>query len=277
MTAAEVAGARRLVPGAFARPAAARARVVAAWAAFAGLVLFCLWSMNFSPWRLAAGVGRLGWLAGLMLPPSHGGRLADYLDGILETLGMAFLGTLLATVAAVLLGFLGARNVVTQWLVHFGLRRGLDGLRSVDALIWALMFVNVVGLGPFAGVMALALSDVGTLSKLFAEAIENIDAGQVDGVRAAGASAPQVVRFAILPQVSPVILGNALYFFESNTRSASILGVVGAGGIGFHLADRIRLNNWDEVGFIVLLILVTVGAIDALSKTIRMRLIRASG
>jgi phosphonate transport system permease protein len=270
----DVAAARRALPAAFGPPPAVRARALAAWAALAGLVVYCLWSMDVSPGRLAAGVGRLGWLVALMLPPSTGGRLLDYLGGIGETLGMAFLGTLLATVAAVPLGFLGARNVVPTWLFHVGLRRGLDGVRGVDALIWALMFVNVVGLGPFAGVMALALSDLGTLAKLLAEAIENIDRGPIDGVRAAGGSNLHVVRFAILPQVSPVIASNALYFFESNTRSASILGVVGAGGIGFHLADRIRLNNWDEVGFIVLLILVTVGAIDALSQVIRLRLIR---
>jgi phosphonate transport system permease protein len=137
------------------------------------------------------------------------------------------------------------------------------------------MFVNVVGLGPFAGVMALAVSETGTLAKLFAEAVEAADRGPVDGVRAAGASRLLVVRFGMLPQVLPVMLSNALYYFESNTRSATILGVVGAGGIGLQLSDRIRVNNWDEVGFIVLLILGTVTLIDLLSRAVRLRLIGA--
>jgi phosphonate transport system permease protein len=139
------------------------------------------------------------------------------------------------------------------------------------------MFVNVVGLGPFAGVMALAIAETGTLAKLFAEAVENVPRGPVDGVRAAGAGRVQVVRFAMLPQVLPVMLSNALYYFESNTRQATILGVVGAGGIGLQLTDRIRVNNWDEVGFIVLLILGTVTLIDLFSRTVRLRLIGPPG
>src|SRR5262249_54923065 len=150
-----------------------------------------------------------------------------------------------------------------------------DGIRGVDALIWALMFVNVVGLGPFAGVMAIAVSDTGTLAKLFAEAIEHSDRRQIEGVRATGANRLQIVRFAMLPQVFPVLLSHALYYLESNTRSATILGVVGAGGIGLHLADRIRVNNWDEVSFILIMILVTVTGIDLVSKVIRWHFIQA--
>jgi len=208
-----------------------------------------------------------------MVPPSHGGWLGEFSYAMLETLAMAFLGTLLASLAALPLGFLGAKNVIPQRLFHFGLRRLFDGLRGIDTLIWALMFVNTVGLGPFAGVMAIAVSDTGTLAKLFAEAIENIDRRQVEGVRAAGANRLQLMRFAILPQVLPVMLSHALYYFESNTRSATILGVVGAGGIGMQLSDRIRVNNWDEVGFILIMILVVVSLIDALSGTLRRRFI----
>jgi phosphonate transport system permease protein len=114
---------------------------------------------------------------------------------------------------------------------------------------------------------------MGVLAKLFAEAIENAGKDQVEGVRAAGAKPVQIMRFGIFPQVFPLILSNALYYFESNTRSATILGVVGAGGIGTQLADRIRINSWDEVGFIVLMILATVAVIDTLSKEIRLRVI----
>jgi phosphonate transport system permease protein len=274
---ATIADARRLCPAAFVRPWPVRARRAGLWLAFGAVVALGLWRMEAHPARLVQGLGKLGWLVGFMIPPSAGGRLGDLLYAMLETVAMALLGTLLASVAALPLGVLGARNVIPSFVLHFGLRRGFDLLRGVDALIWALMFVNVVGLGPFAGVMALAVSETGTLSKLFADAVEAADRGAVDGVRASGAGRLLVVRFAVLPQALPVMLSNALYYFESNTRSATILGVVGAGGIGLQLSDRIRVNNWDEVGFIVLLILATVTAIDLLSRALRLRLIGAAG
>jgi phosphonate transport system permease protein len=188
---------------------------------------------------------------------------------------MAFLGTLFAALIALPFGFLGARNVVTSAIIHFSLRRVFDCLRGIDTLIWALVFVNVVGLGPFAGILAIIVSDHGTFAKLFAEAIENIDRKQVEGVRSTGASEIEVMRFGILPQVIPVILSQTLYYFESNTRSATILGIVGAGGIGLQLADRIRVNNWDEACLIIIMILITVSIIDHLSKLVRLRIIQA--
>ena len=275
-TAMDVRAARTLAPAVFTRPLGSRVRRWAAWSIFIAVVALGLWRMELSPARLLSGIGKLGWLVTLMLPPSHGGWLAEFTWAMLETVAMAFVGTVLATVVAVPLGFLGARNVVPVRLLHFGFRRVSDGLRGVDTLIWALMFVNAVGLGPFAGVMAIAVSDAGTLGKLFAEAVENADRHPIEGVRAAGGSRLQVIRFAILPQVFPVLLSHVLYYLESNTRSATILGVVGAGGIGFQLAERIRLNNWDEVAFIILMILVVVTAIDACSKAVRLRVIRGS-
>jgi phosphonate transport system permease protein len=125
--------------------------------------------------------------------------------------------------------------------------------------------------------MAIAVSDMGTLAKLFSEAIENADRRQVDGVKAAGANQVTVVRFGVLPQVLPVMLSFALYMFESNTRSATILGIVGAGGIGLLLSDRIRANIWDQACLIIILIVITVYAIDYLSKVLRERLIGREG
>ena len=194
---------------------------------------------------------------------------------MLETIGMAFLGTLIATCIAFPLGFLGARNVVRLPLFRFPIRRSFDFLRGVDALVWALVYVRAVGLGPLAGVLAIATTDIGILSKLFAEAIENVDRKQADGVQATGANAVQRVRFGIIPQVLPIMISNALYMFESNTRSATILGIVGAGGIGFHLSDRIRAHRWDEVGFIIIMIIVVVALIDFISHMLRSRLIKA--
>ncbi len=265
---------RTAYPQVFAVPALQRLRNRVMVVAIAGALAFALWWTGFFDLeRLVTGSSKLGWLLQFMFPPAHNGWLGEFSLALAETLAMAFFGTLLAFVIAVPVGFLGAKNVIPNWLFHFSLRRTLDGIRGVDTLIWALIFVNVVGLGPFAGILAIAVADVGVLSKLFAEAIENVDRRQIEGVRATGAGRVQTMRFGILPQVLPVILSNTLYFFESNTRSATILGVVGAGGIGQQLSDRIRVNNWDEVMFIVLMILATVYVIDIVSRQLRVRII----
>jgi phosphonate transport system permease protein len=271
--AAEIAALRKRYPRAFARTQRERALTAAAWIGVFAFVLFGFWWIEFSFGRMWDGLFKLGWLFQFLFPPTHGGWFAYFLTGMGETLAMAFLGTLLAAIGAIPLGFLAARNIVPNRFLHFGVRRSLDGLRGVDALIWALVFVSAVGLGPFAGVMALAMSDVGTLAKLFSEAIENVEREQGEGVRASGAPKLAETRFAILPQVMPIFVSNVLYYFESNTRSATVLGVVGAGGIGLALSDRIRINDWDQVCFIVLMILVTVTAIDWVSGRLRERLV----
>lgn len=238
------------------------------------LLLAGLWRVDASPERVWNGLSRLGWLFALMWPPSPGGALAELLKGLAESLAMAFLGTLIAAVVALPLALLGAGNVVGSALLRFSARRLYDGLRGIDTLIWALIFVSAVGMGPFAGILALAVPDTGMLAKLFSEALEGADRRQVEAVRAAGAGRSLAVRLGLLPQVAPVMLSQVLYTFESNTRSATILGVVGAGGIGLALSDRIRINNWDEAAFIVLMILAMVAAIDLLGRAIRLRLIR---
>lgn len=252
---------------------AARGRLLA-WAGFLGFTVYGLAITGFfDPVRIYQGLGKLGLLIGLMLPPATQGAFWEFMGGIAETLAMAFLGTLLAALAAIPLGLLAARNVLPSWTLRFGLRRLFDGLRGIDQLIWALVFINVVGLGPFAGILAIAVSDSGTLAKLFSEAIENVDPRPMEGVKAAGGRRSQIVRYGLWPQVFPVLLSQTLYFFESNTRSATILGIVGAGGIGLQLSDRIRVNNWDEAAFIILMILVTVSLIDTASHALRRRLI----
>lgn len=276
MPADRVAALRASNPEIFARPLLHRLRDAGVWLAFLAVLGFGLWWIDASPQRIWDGLGKLGFLVKFMWPPSDGGAFWEHVYAMLQTLGMAFLGTLLAAVVALPLGFLGAKNVVPNWLFHFGLRRSFDALRGIDSLVWALIFVSAVGLGPFAGVLAIAVSDVMVFSKLFAEAIENVERKQIEGVRAAGANAPQTLRLGVFPQVLPVILSHMLFFYEGNVRSASILGIVGAGGIGLQLSDRIRINNWDEAAFIILMILVTVAVIDNLSRTIRMKIIRQS-
>jgi len=238
------------------------------------VLLAALWRVDASPLRIWEGLGKLGWLVALMWPPSPGGAFAELLQGLAESLAMAFLGTLLAAIAALPLALLGAGNVVGSVMLRFSARRIYDGLRGIDTLIWALIFVSAVGMGPFAGILALAVPDTGTLAKLFSEALEGADRRQVEAVRAAGAGRMLAVRLGLLPQVAPVMLSQVLYTLESNSRSATILGVVGAGGIGLALSDRIRINNWDEAAFIILMILAMVAAIDLCSRAVRLRLIR---
>jgi len=241
----------------------------------AGFFVFCMIRFDISLTRIWNGFGRIGYILFSMFPPSGGGAYVELFGALLETLAMAFLGTLIASIVALPLGFLGAKNMMPNWLVRFVFRRQFDFLRGLDPLIWALVYVRAVGLGPLAGVLAIATSDTGALAKLYSEAIENAEKKQIEGVRATGANSLQSMRFGVLPQVLPVMLSNALYLFESNTRSATILGIVGAGGIGFQLADRIRAHRWDEVCFIIFLIVVTVALIDTLSHQIRKRFIEA--
>jgi phosphonate transport system permease protein len=201
---------------------------------------------------------------------------AELWRSMLETVAMAYLGTMLALVFAVPLGFLGARNVIPASVFRFCTRRLFDGLRGLDQLIWALVFVRAMGLGPIAGIMAIAVAETGVLAKLFAEAVENIDRRQVEGITSVGAGFLGRLRFALLPQVLPVMISQALYSIESNSREATILGLVGAGGIGLRLSERIQINAWDQVAYIIVLILIAVAAIDTTSRYLRLRLIGVS-
>lgn len=264
---------RERMPAAFGAPPGRRAARIAGAALFAAWLAGALWWFGFSPARLWNGLSGLGTILRLMVPPSPGELWSDILRGLAESVAMAFLGTFVAALIAVPLGFLGAKNVVTNTLLRFSLRRFFDGMRGVDQLIWALAYVRAVGLGPLAGVLAIATAEIAVLAKLYAEAIENAERRQVEGVVAAGGGRLARLRFGLLPQVLPVMLAQALYFFESNTRSAAILGVVGAGGIGLQIAERIRVRHWDEVAFIILLMVATVAAIDWVSGRLRRRLI----
>ena len=268
---------RARMPAAFGVSPARRVVRALGWTLFATWLVGVLWWFGVTPQRLWNGLSWLSTILRLMVPPSPGELWVEILTGLAESVAMAFLGTFLAAIVAVPLGFLGARNIVTNILFRFSLRRVLDGFRGVDQLIWALAYVRAVGLGPLAGVLAIFTSDIAVLAKLYAEAIENAEKRQAEGVVAAGGGRLAAIRFGVLPQVAPVMLAQALYFFESNTRSAAILGVVGAGGIGLQIAERIRVRHWDEVAFIIILMVLTVAAIDLLSARIRRRLIGLRG
>ena len=261
---------RAKYPEMFERPLSARLAMPAMIVLALAIFVFGLVDLDFSPSRLLSGLSQLGWITMLMIPPDPGASLPLYLKALGETLSIALLGT---TIAALPVSLLAARNIIPSAFLRFPVRRFLDSIRGVDTLIWALVWINVVGLGPFAGVLAIALSDFGAFGKLFSEAIEAADKKQVEGIRASGGSALHEIRFGLMPQVLPVIAGQVLYFIESNTRSATIIGIVGAGGIGLQLAEQIRVLEWQKVSFLILMILIAVAAIDFISGKLRFAII----
>lgn len=240
-------------------------------AAVAALIGMCV-DLGIAPDTLFRGIDKLGLFFGAMVPPDDGGQLWRIVKALAETFAMAFAGTVLAAVIALPLGVIGAKTVVSNTLVHFVFRRFLDVFRGVPALVWALIMVVMLGLGPFAGVVALALADIPNLAKLYSEAIENMDPKPMEGVRSAGASPLLVNRFALAPQVAPVMASQFLFFLEGNFRNAGVLGIVGAGGVGFELEERIRIFAWDQAAFIILLYMVCVALLDAFSRELRKKL-----
>jgi len=198
----------------------------------------------------------------------------DVLTKLLQTIVMAFLGTFLGALVALPLAFLAARNITPNFLVNQVLKRVFDFLRSMDMLIWALFFTRAFGPGPLAGSAAIFLTEAGTLGKIYAEGLENIDDKEREGITSTGAHPLAVQRFGVMPQIVPVLVSQTVYQWESNTRGATIIGAVGAGGIGLKLWEAMRTNdNWANVAYMVLLTLITVFCFDMFSNFIRSRLI----
>lgn len=237
------------------------------------LAAYALWHLGFSLARLGTGLAQLGHFLTLMMPPDPGRQLPLYLHALGETLAIAFLGTFAGALLALPFGLLAAKNVVGNPALHTLARRFLDVLRGVDKLIWALIYVTVVGLGPFAGILAIATSSVGELGKLFSEAVEASDRKPVEGITASGGGPLEGVRFGLLPQVLPVLASQVLYYFESNSRQSTIVGIVGAGGLGLHLAEQIRVLEWQKVSFLILMMLIMVAVIDFISSRLRFAII----
>lgn len=201
---------------------------------------------------------------------------AYYFSQIFITLAIVFAGTITATILALPLSFLAARNVMTGRVlrpVASVVRRVLDVLRGIDMAIWGLIFVRAVGMGPLAGVLAIVMQDVGLLGKLYAEGHEAVERSPGRGLTAVGANALQKHRYGIFTQSFPAFLALSLYQLESNTRSAAVLGFVGAGGVGLIYAENMRLWNWDVVMFITLILVMVVMLMDVLSAKLRKRYI----
>jgi phosphonate transport system permease protein len=193
---------------------------------------------------------------------------------LLQTIIMAFVGTLFAAVISFPLAFLAARSVTNSIWVNQFVMRFFDFMRCVDMFVWALFFTRGFGPGPLAGIAAIFFTDIGTLGKTNTEALDNIDGKQREGIRSVGASPIQVQRYGVVPQVLPVIASQALYQWESNTRSATIIGAMGAGGIGLKLLEAMRTGtNWANVAYMVTLILIVVYVFDGFSGWLRRKLI----
>jgi phosphonate transport system permease protein len=203
-----------------------------------------------------------------------GGRV---LGGALETIGMALMATALAILLAIPLSFLAARNLMSAnpvtFVIYLITRTLLNILRSIESLIIAIVFVVIVGLGPFAGVLALAIHSIAALAKLYSEVIEGIDPGPIEAVRATGANWIQIVRYAVIPQIVPPFTAFTIYRWDINVRSATIIGFVGGGGIGFLLIELIRINDFRGVSALFITIAVIVILLDYISAKIRERLV----
>lgn len=216
-------------------------------------------------WRNMAEFG-----AGFMRPNFHDW---DYFAwAMLETVQIALWGTALAVVIGAPLSLLCSANIAPQWVVQ-PTRRLMDSARAINEIVFALLFVVAVGLGPLAGVLALAVHNVGIIAKLYSESVEAIDPRPVEGIRATGGSRLQEVIWGVIPQVLPLWSSFTLYRFETNVRSATVLGIVGAGGIGQPLYENIRSFAYAETAAIIIIVVLTVMLIDVVSSQIRRRLI----
>jgi phosphonate transport system permease protein len=235
------------------------------------LLAWIVWDTSADPVRLARG---LPWMLDFfrrMLPPDLS-VLPSALLGAVRTVEIALLGTAVAAIGALPLGFISARNVAPP-LVYHPARATLNFFRSIDTLVYALVFVAAVGLGPFPGVLAVIAYTTTSLAKLYSEAIEGIDRGPVDAITATGATRLQILRYGVLPQVLPLFLSYVLYRLESNIRAATVLGFVGAGGIGFYLQTYLRIIDYPAASTVLLVTVVMVVVVDTISARLRDRLV----
>lgn len=234
---------------------------------FAAIMVWAWRGSEIAPWALVTGLGNSADLASSFFPPNfHEWRY--YLEEMVVTVQIALWGSFLAVVCAIPLGLLAASNIAPWW-IHQPVRRFLDCARAIHEMVFALLFIVAVGLGPFAGVLAIWVHTTGILGKLFSECVEAIDPRPVEGIRATGANRFEEVVYGVVPQVLPMWASYTLYRFESNVRAATILGIVGAGGIGMPLYEGIRGFAYPETCAVLIVIVTTVVVIDLISAQIR--------
>lgn len=237
------------------------------WGLMLMLLIWAWEGADMRPLDLVSDSANMAVFAREFFPPNfHDWRL--YLSEMVVTIHIAVWGTVLAVVCAVPCGLLSAENLVPRW-IYQPVRRVMDAFRAINEMVFAMLFIVAVGLGPFAGVLALWVHTTGILAKLFAEAVEAIDPRPVEGVRATGANALEEILYGVVPQVLPLWISYSLYRFESNVRSASVVGMVGAGGIGVILHEMIRGFDYAETAAVLAIIIVSVTLIDLLSARVR--------
>lgn len=245
----------------------ARTLKLAGWGLL-GAVLAASWrGAEMRPFDLISYAGNMRVFAEGFFPPDFT-NWRMFAEEMLVTLQIAVWGTVLAVVAAVPFGVLSAENVAPWWVCQ-PVRRLMDAFRAINEMVFAMLFVVAVGLGPFAGVLALFVHTTGVLAKLFSEAVEAVDPRPVEGIRATGAHPVQEVIFGVIPQVLPLWISYSLYRFESNVRSATVVGLVGAGGIGVVLWEDIRGFNYAETAAVMVVIVLTVTLLDLFSQRLR--------
>ena len=241
------------------------------WSALVALLAWSWKGAEMRPMDLVRDAGNMAQFAADFFPPNfRDWRL--YLDEMLVTVHIAVWGTVLSILCAIPFGLLSSTNLVPVW-VYQPVRRLMDACRAINEMVFAMLFIVAVGLGPFAGVLALWVHTTGTLAKLFSEAVEAIDPRPVEGVRATGASALEEILYGVIPQVLPLWISYSLYRFESNVRSASVVGMVGAGGIGVVLFEAIRSFQYAQTCAVIIIVIVFVTSIDLVSARIRERFI----
>jgi phosphonate transport system permease protein len=199
--------------------------------------------------------------------------LAELAKATWVTIKIGTLGSLLAAVAALPFGLASARNLNAPRLVRLGAKMVLDATRAIHTLVFGLILVGIMGLGPTAGILAIALHSLGTYGKLYSEAVESLDMAAIDAVRAVGATPPQVFFTAVWPAVLPQLASNHLYIWEFNIRDSTILGLVGAGGLGLLISEAVSLFQWSRLATILLVVVALVSLFDALSRRVRRELL----
>jgi len=234
-------------------------------------VVYASSQLDFTYSRFSEGLGHAGTFLARMFPPNFS-RWSILIKGLAESLEISVLASVLGILLALPLGLLGSRNLMPGW-VSWPARAIVTLCRALHPVIVAILFVKAVGFGALAGILSLTVASMGFVGKLFTESIEEISRKQVEAIRATGASFGNVIVFAVLPQVFSRFVGFCTYQFDSNLRNSTMVGIVGAGGIGLQLAEQIRVLEWQKVSFLILMILVAVAAIDWISGKLRFAII----
>ncbi len=238
-----------------------------AWGLFFAFLAWSWKGAEMRPFDLIRDAGNMATYAKGFFPPNFA-EWRFYLEEMIVTIQIAVWGTVLSVLLSIPCGLLCSSNIASPW-IYQPVRRLMDSCRAINEMVFALLFVVAVGLGPFAGVLALFIHTTGTLSKLFSEAVEAIDPRPVEGIRSTGANALQEITFGVIPQVMPLWISYSLYRFEANVRSATVLGMVGGGGIGMVLWELIRSFNYTSTCAVLLVIIVVVSCLDMASGKLR--------